>query len=271
MAVHDAVGLSAGRYVMTNAAPTAGTMLDALAEVLDPVSMAVLEATGSLTAGARCLDLGAGLGSMAGLMAEQVAPGGEVYAVDLDTRHVEPHPGVIPWQADVTVAGSLPDDLFRVVHERLLLVHLPQRERILRVLVDRLEPAGLLVSSSWGRLGSPVMLTCPDPAGPDLYARYNGALVDVFAAAGNDPTWQTRVHAVMRDVGLVDVRTTVSAESYAGGTGACRLAVAVTLELRDKLIAAGMTGTELAHLRAILEDPGTTVLAGQLFTTTGWK
>ena len=271
MAVQNAVGLTADRYVMTNAAPTAAAMLDALADVLDPVSLGVLESSGALAPGGRCMDVGAGRGTVAAAMAELVAPGGEVYAVDLDPRHVEPGAGVIAWRADVTVPDSLPPGGFDVVHERLLLSHLPARRSILQNLVGLLNPGGLLVCGNWGAAGSGVMLSCPDPAGPGLYARYGKALVEVFAAAGNDTGWQTAVFTAMRELGLVNVRMSVAAESHPGGTGACALAVVVSTELQDKLMAAGLSVEELTELRTLLMDPQTTVLGNSLFVTVGWK
>ena len=55
----------------------------------DPISVAALERLG-VDAGWRCLDVGAGAGSIARWLAERVLPAGEVLATDLDTRLLEP-------------------------------------------------------------------------------------------------------------------------------------------------------------------------------------
>lgn len=58
----------------------------------DPITTARLTQLG-VAEGWRCLDVGAGGGSISRWLRDQVGPDGEVVAVDLDTRFFEDEPG----------------------------------------------------------------------------------------------------------------------------------------------------------------------------------
>ncbi len=94
---------------------------------LDAYSMARLEALG-LTEGWRCLDVGAGGGSLTRRICECVGREGSVLAVDLDPRFLEQIelPNLEVGQLDI-VSGELPGDAFDLVHARYVLEHVPER------------------------------------------------------------------------------------------------------------------------------------------------
>ena len=62
--------------------------LQVLEKVSDPASQRQILATG-LTAGWKCLEVGAGAGSIMNWMSEKVGASGKVTAIDVDTRFVE--------------------------------------------------------------------------------------------------------------------------------------------------------------------------------------
>ena len=72
-------------------------------KLFDPFTQQVLETIG-IDDGWECLEIGAGGGTIASWMCEQVAPSGEVVAIDLDTRFVErmSHPNLEVRQHDIT-------------------------------------------------------------------------------------------------------------------------------------------------------------------------
>ena len=77
-------------YVFDNAAERqARERFAALPRIYDPGTIRHLQALG-VTAGWRCLEVGAGGGSIALWLAERVGPSGYVLATDLDTRFLEP-------------------------------------------------------------------------------------------------------------------------------------------------------------------------------------
>ena len=77
--------------------------LDSLTSLYDPRTLALCERLG-LRPGWRCLDVGAGTGSLARRLARRVAPTGKVVALDVDTRFLVPFAGedLEVVEADVT-------------------------------------------------------------------------------------------------------------------------------------------------------------------------
>ena len=117
-------------YLFDNRAEQAGDRFDALAAMFDPISTARLDRVG-VTAGWRCLDIGAGGGSVTRWLAERVGPSGTVVATDLDVRWIEDHlraPNIEVRRHDITV-DPLEPAAFDLIHERLVLVHLAAAPR----------------------------------------------------------------------------------------------------------------------------------------------
>src|SRR5215471_3733968 len=99
--------------------------------IADPVTLRRLGSLG-VREGWRCLEIGAGQGSVVRWLARQVGPYGQVVATDLDTRFLREleEPNVEVRHHDI-----LSDDLegahYDLVHCRFLLMHLPQPRRAL--------------------------------------------------------------------------------------------------------------------------------------------
>jgi SAM-dependent methyltransferase len=114
----------------------------------DPQSIRYLEAT-DVAAGWRCLEVGAGSGSIARWLAERVGPSGHVVATEIDPRFLEGLtalnlPNLEVQRHDIGL-GELPERNFDLIHARLLLIHVPQRQEALARLVVALKPGGWLV------------------------------------------------------------------------------------------------------------------------------
>jgi 2-polyprenyl-3-methyl-5-hydroxy-6-metoxy-1,4-benzoquinol methylase len=126
-------------YLLTNSEPETADRFDGLEQAFDPVSIGHLERLG-VGVGARCLEIGAGSGSIARWLAGVVGPAGRVVAADLDTRWIrhDRSPQLEVHQLDV-VHDPIPDGPWDLVHERLVLQHVPERLDVL----DRLVAAGL--------------------------------------------------------------------------------------------------------------------------------
>ena len=78
---------AAGSYVPDQQWHKEHLRLAAMERMWDPGTRAVIEALG-IAPGWRCLEVGAGAGSIAAWLADEVAPGGEVLASDLDTSRL---------------------------------------------------------------------------------------------------------------------------------------------------------------------------------------
>src|SRR5947209_5223066 len=116
--------LAADTYVLDSAWHAERERLDSITRLYDPKTLDVCQQLGARS-GWRCLDVGAGTGSLASALASMVAPAGQVVALDVDARFLDPlasdHLHVI--QSDVT-QDALPAADFDLVHARLLLEHL---------------------------------------------------------------------------------------------------------------------------------------------------
>jgi SAM-dependent methyltransferase len=253
-------------YALDNDRAGAGDMLDCLSGILDPATVNLLSPY--VRAGGRCLELGAGNGTIAGWMADAVGAHGDVVATDLKPDHIRHHPRVRVLRHDLR-SEPLPAGPFDVIHARLLLAHLPQRESLVRHMADALAPGGTLAIEDWGVAGTGQVLYSPWPHTARLYQHYQRALIAVFAGAGNDPAWSTRVHATMAEAGLTGVRTAVHADSWTGGMPGCQLPLAVSAQLRAQLVEHGLKPEGLDTLRAHLADPRVVLLGNLTWSVTG--
>ena len=100
-----------------------------------------------LTAGNRCLEVGAGGGTIAVWLSRQVIPGGTVLATDLETDFLEAEadrlPGLEVLRHDITTQ-DLPG-AFDFVHARWLVEWLPHKRQALKRMADALKPGGVLL------------------------------------------------------------------------------------------------------------------------------
>lgn len=219
-----------------------------LAAAYDPVTFARLAQTG-VRAGWRCLDVGAGGGSVAHWLAGREAT---VLATDVQPDHVRPAPRLTVLRHDV-VCDPLPDAAFDLVHVRLVLRHLPERDAVLRKLVAALKPGGWLQVDEFDNSYSPVLLA-PDRGAAELYETFLAVKESVFEAYGVDGSWGRKAAGAMVGAGLVDVDPRVVVHPWRAGSPGVRLLAHTTHMLRDKLVEAGMSDPQLAAVREVLAD-----------------
>jgi SAM-dependent methyltransferase len=254
-------------YAFDNDEPTASEVLGALGAMMDKFTTARLIEAG-VAAGKRCLEVGAGAGTIAVWLAEQVGPSGSVLATDLKPQHVPERPGLTTIQHNI-VTDPLPQGPFDIIHARAVLQHLPQRHEVLAKLAGALAPGGALVVEEMEGGWSRSVLATPDPRVPELLAEYEKALNAVLSAAGMDETWNRRKHSAMLELGLEGVDTESWQGSFAGGTGACLLVYSGSKELQDRLVGAGMKLDDLEVLRRLALDPRLVMRGILLLSTIG--
>ena len=239
-----------------------------LSEMLDGVTLNRLAGLGDLT-GKRFLEFGAGGGSVARWMADQAGPSGRVLATDINPLHLRPYPGMEVLRHDL-VTEPVPEGPWDVIHGRLVLLHIPQREEILRRLGDALAPGGVLMLEEWETTFRKLVLAAPDEASTALLNRYHDALVErILPAKGNDPTWASRAHSVMLAAGLTDVDTELSSRSWPGGTAGAMLIAANIGQLREEFLGAGFTAAELDDLCRLVADPRVVLRGHFTYSTLG--
>ena len=149
----------------------------------------------------RCLEVGAGGGSIVEWLCGKVGEAGRVLATDLDTRFVEQldFPQLEVRRHDIT-SDSLPEAEFDLVHSRLVLEHLPARSDVLARLVAATRPGGWVVIEDYDWTGYGIE---PEDA---ITRRGSDAVLRFMSAAGFDPSYGRRLAGEFDAQGLVDVR-----------------------------------------------------------------
>jgi SAM-dependent methyltransferase len=250
----DPDGKSEG-YLLDNAETEAGARFEALSALFDPSTFRVISALG-ISPGWRVWEVGAGGPSVPTWLAEQVAPGGSVLATDIDTSWLAGLDCVVPGlevrRHDVATEAA-PGSDYDLVHARLVLVHVPQREAVLASLASALRPGGWLVLEEADPGLQP--LVCPDEAGPaeELANRLKGGFRALMAERGVDLAYGRTLARRLREAGLVEVGAT--AHFPMSGPACNRLELATVLQIRDRLLAAGLAteseiSEHLANVRA---------------------
>jgi len=136
----------------------AATRFKALSQLFDSGTKRHLLGRG-LSPGWHCLEVGAGGGSIARWLGECVGAAGRVVATDIDTRFLETvgSPNIEIWRHDVT-RDPLPEGAFDLIHTRMTLIHLHERDLVLELLARALRPLGWLVAEEFDALS-----ICADP------------------------------------------------------------------------------------------------------------
>jgi SAM-dependent methyltransferase len=204
---------SAPGYGLDNAWHKALARLRSLEQWLDPGSIRHLRARG-VGPGWRCLEVGGGAGSIARWLCGQVGPDGEVLATDLDTRFLatltEANLRVL--RHDIT-ADALPPASFDLVHCRLVLAHLPQRQPVLRKLLAALGPQGQLVAEEMDFVS---VLADEHQPGGRAFNESVASSNDVLRGRGFDPEYGRRLLSDFRAAGLADTGTEGHVRLWAG-------------------------------------------------------
>jgi SAM-dependent methyltransferase len=192
-------------YLLDNRATEAAERFAALSALFDPVTFRHVDALG-IAPGWRCWEVGAGGPSVPDGLASRVGDGGRVVATDLETRWLAGRvgPDVEVARHDV-VRDDPPGTGFDLVHARLVLLHVPEREEALRRMASALRPGGWLLVEDYDVALQP--LVCPDEVTPDqrLANRVKGAFRQLLLARGADPQLGRRLPRLFRDAGLAEV------------------------------------------------------------------
>ncbi|MFF7445106.1 MULTISPECIES: methyltransferase [unclassified Streptomyces] len=225
-------------YLLDNQQTEAAERFNAFAALFDPTTFRHLEAFG-IGPGWRCWEVGAGGTSVVSWLAKKVGPTGRVVATDIDTSLLGPaaRPPVEVRVHDVG-AQEPPGEGFDLVHARLVLVHVPDRERALRSMVASLRPGGRLLVEDADPALQP--LTCPDDHGPaeQLANRLRQGFRRLLADRGADLSYGRRLPRLLREAGL----HRVEADAYFPLTSpACAALESATIrQIRDQLVTAGL-------------------------------
>ena len=199
-----------GSYVLDNAAPQTPARFSALAELYDATTIRHLQRIG-VEYGWQCWEIGAGPGSIAQWLCGQVGPSGSVLATDIDTRFLDRggQPNLTICRHDI-VLDPLPDNTFDVVHARLVLVHLPEREQALDRMITALKPGGWLLAEEFDSVSQ---LPAPDRYPWEVALKSTAALRTVMIDRGVNLGFGRTLAGHLRARGM-DVTFVISTDTH---------------------------------------------------------
>lgn len=221
--------------------------LTLLEEIFDPFSIRNLGRTG-IGPGTRCLEVGAGAGSIARWMGER-AGFGNVVATDLSTEYLHPltELGIEVIRHDVS-ADPAPGE-FDVIHCRFVLDHIPTRDDVLKRLASWLRPGGWLVMECATTMPE---LSCEPVVRRAMEALNRGMTMSV----NTHITWCRGMPLHLEDAGLGGCGAEGQALPVRGGSPLARWLVATHKLVEEAIVEAGLiTADELEAAYAIYDSP----------------
>ncbi|MFD7630557.1 class I SAM-dependent methyltransferase [Streptomyces sp. NPDC059851] len=244
--------------------PQEGERIDHAALVYDPLTRARLRSLG-VGPGWRCLDAGAGTGTVARWLAEEAGVD-EVVALDRDTGRLAPFAGprLRVREADLTRLAAEPDlGTFDLVHARFVLVHLPERRDLVPLLVERLNPGGYLVLSDAADV--------PDPADPhSAYRRTLDAVWRTLAETIGTDIAAVRAHPhVLRAAGLEGVAAELVCPPLTPGSPLAAFWSGTWERMRPDLLAGRLDAATLDGALTYLASPALAELGPGMLTVWG--
>jgi ubiquinone/menaquinone biosynthesis C-methylase UbiE len=258
-------------YQLDNSAPQTADRFASLQTLFDPVTVRHLEAI-DVQAGWRCLEVGAGSGSIARWLATRTGPTGHVLATDLDPHQITTdsangRAAIEVRRHDIT-SDPLPASAFDLIHARLVLLHLPEREAVLARMVAALKPGGHLLIEDFDTTGH--ALCCYDPHDDALLTTVARAFSALLNAGGADTAYSRHLPRLLRQAGLSDVRADGHVAIGPGGSAIADLNRANIRQTRDQLIAAGLlTEQQIEQFHRRITDPQVTLVMPNMISATG--
>jgi len=261
-------------YVFDQAWQKERDRLGALESLFDPSSRRLVSDLG-VGPGWRCLEVGCGAGSIARWLADAVGGDGHVLATDLDTRFLAGHGRAnLEVRTHNAVTDPLDEAGFDLIHARTVLIHLPDRQEVLKRLVAALRPGGWLLIEDVD-FGGPTAgtlaqyVTAPPPA-PEAAERIYRGLAALFTAVGADPCYGSRLTGTLADAGLAGVGAEVHTPLVRGGTE--QWTRGTVEQLAPRLVGSGFaTEADIELFMAFTADPGTFYVAPLMISAWGQR
>jgi ubiquinone/menaquinone biosynthesis C-methylase UbiE len=243
------------RYLIDRESEEARQRLRLLEALEDPGTILQLEATG-VAPGWRCLEVGAGGGSIAAWLCRQTGPGGTVVAVDLDARFLRDlDPPNLEIREHDVVEKPLEERSFDLVHARSVLMHIRRREEALALLARAVRPGGWLV------VEEPDAATDePDPSSPaagrKIYRRVIRAVYAFVQEHEVDPYFGAELGARLHSLGFELVEEQTRQHLFRGASEPRSAHMPALRELRDPIVSRGVVSArEYDDFLGLEEDP----------------
>ncbi|WP_454792466.1 class I SAM-dependent methyltransferase [Mycolicibacterium lutetiense] len=222
--------------------------------------------------GWRCLEVGAGGGSVARWLGSRVGPTGHVVAVDLDPKFLDDLPalGIEVRRCDIT-RDEIEPAAYDLVHCRVLMVHMADPLAVLRRMVAALRPGGWLVVEE-PDYSTAQSLTPDHPSAAGFHAYVRARHEFLVAAGVMDLHYGARLPAHVDGLGLEATGSDVGSTTEQGGSVKSGFLVESFAKLDDVMITGGViTESVLADARRAMEDPAFVYRSPTMYSVWGRK
>jgi SAM-dependent methyltransferase len=246
-------------------------LLRKLERVLDPITTRYLETIG-VAEGWKCLEIGAGAGSMAQWLSERVGPKGNVVATEVDTRLLKrlSISNLEIRQHDI-VKDALEVGEYDLVHCRRVLLELKEPEEALARMADAVRPGGWLLIEE-ADSGSMLSTDLTNPAATPFVEAFRGGIAALRKMRMLDPFMGRKVRELIEQLGLIDVSLDGWTCISRGGDPMAEFD-ATTVQMAAKpLIGVGqLTEEQFNSALRLLRDPTFYYLGFTMFAAWGRK
>lgn len=235
--------------------------------IWDPGTFERFERIG-VRAGWSCLEIGAGFGTAASWLAGRVVPGGTVVATDLEVGRLDwlAARGVEVWQHDLRT-DKLPSESFDLVHTRMVVQHLPDREAAVARMIDSLAPGGWLFLEDTDSL--PLFRSAQSE---DFLVDVKSAGYGLMRQSGHEPRGGHFDLQMALNSELVDVSAEGRVVMMQGGSDQAKHYQLWLEYMRPKIVAAGLvTNDRIDQALAEMADPAHRWLSQVMISTFGRK
>jgi SAM-dependent methyltransferase len=259
-------------YLFSNEGERGTVRLTALEKFCDPITRRYLETIGIMP-GWRCLEIGAGSGSMAAHMAERVGKQGSVLATDIDTRFLGAlaHSGNIEVRQHDITKDSLPEQIFDIVHARHVFVHLPRATECLARLTSALKPGGWLFIEDFDPVVDRSIPIADQETAQAFRSVMNCAWI-AFRKRGSEENWGRRLASTFQGLGLADIEVHAHVELVHGGSTFAEFYKLSLERVREESVEAGWAkDADFASILALLDRPDFMCYSGAVFSAIGRK
>ena len=229
--------------------------LRSIERVTDPSTIRTLQEIG-VSPKWHCLEVGAGGGSIAEWLCQTVGAAGHVVAADIETKFLKAldYPNLEVWEHNLNV-DKLPESEFDLVYERGVLVHLPEREGILKKLADAVKPGGWLFVEEPDFVVFGVDPSVPSPM-RDAAKKVDDAILQMLKSVGADAYFGGRIFGLLRSIGLDSVQGRGEVSVCQGGTNRIEFLKLTAQRLRPAILASGhVTEADFDGALSLYDDP----------------
>ena len=226
-----------------------------LESIFDPTTTRHLESIG-VSEGWRCLEVGAGAGSVSRWLATRVGPTGKVVAMDIDTRFLTgiSLPNLEIYQHDI-LKGDEEVDRFDLVHCRALLQNLSEPQKGAERMATAVRPGGWLLIEEFD-YGSVLSADATNPSASSFTTTIRALCAFLRRAGIADAYFGRQVPGILEHLGFVDVDQEGWSRVYHGGEPMARFSAGTLRATSKHMIASGfLTQEQHDNAQQMFLDP----------------